>query len=92
MGKASGHAESGLTHQQERFVEEYLIHLNASRAALNAGYTSADSAQRGCYLLRNPLIRARIAARLSEIQMEAAEVHARLTQQARGAAADTMML
>ena len=35
-----------LTAKQKRFVEEYLVDLNASRAALRAGYTRAEAGRR----------------------------------------------
>lgn len=46
----------GLSHMQRQFVEEYLIDLNASKAAARAGY-SAKTAQRiGSELVRNPKV------------------------------------
>jgi hypothetical protein len=36
-----------LTEKRRRFVEEYLIHCNASRAARAAGYSDASAASIG---------------------------------------------
>lgn len=42
-----------LTPQQQRFVEEYLVDLNATQAAIRAGYSRDTAEQQGCRLLRN---------------------------------------
>jgi phage terminase small subunit len=42
-----------LTPKQKRFVGEYLIDLNATRAAIRAGYSDKTAEQQGCRLLRN---------------------------------------
>jgi phage terminase small subunit len=42
-----------LTPKQQRFVEEYLIDLNATQAAIRAGYSEATAGQQGERLLRN---------------------------------------
>lgn len=44
---------SGLTLRQERFVSEYIVDLNATQAAIRAGYSRATAAQQGERLLRN---------------------------------------
>ncbi|MDP0070209.1 terminase small subunit, partial [Glaesserella parasuis] len=41
---SKGVGKSKLTDKQQRFVEEYLIDLNATQAAIRAGY-SADTAR-----------------------------------------------
>lgn len=56
----------GLTGRQWMFVEEYLVDLNGTQAAIRAGY-SADTASAGaCQLLRNIKIAAAIDRALSE--------------------------
>lgn len=50
-----------LTGKQARFVEEYLIDLNASAAVLRAGYKTRRPEAYGYDLLRKPDIRAAIA-------------------------------
>jgi phage terminase small subunit len=40
-----------LTPKQQRFVEEYLVDLNATQAAIRAGYSEATAKQQGSRLL-----------------------------------------
>ena len=55
-----------LTRKQQRFVEEYLIDLNATQAAIRAGY-SANTAKEIAYEnLTKPHIRARVDEALAE--------------------------
>jgi len=42
-----------LTDKQAQFVQEYLIDLNATQAAIRAGYSPDTAEQQGCRLLRN---------------------------------------
>lgn len=49
-----------LTDKQEKFCYEYVLHLNASKAAINAGYSESSSRQMGSYLLTIPNIQERI--------------------------------
>jgi len=44
---------AGLTAKQQRFVEEYLIDLNATQAAIRAGYSEKGATVRGSELLAN---------------------------------------
>ena len=48
------------TPRQRRFVEEYLVDLNATRAAKRAGYSAKSATGRGSKLLRNPAVAAAI--------------------------------
>jgi phage terminase small subunit len=48
------------TPRQCRFVEEYLVDLNATQAAKRAGYSARSAASRGSKLLRNPAVAAAI--------------------------------
>ena len=43
-----------LTEKQKRFVEEYLIDLNATQAAIRAGYSPKTAAEQGSQLLSKP--------------------------------------
>jgi len=52
-----------LTDLQARFVEEYLVDFNASRAAGAAGSTAENLAVAGCEFLRNPNVRKAIDAK-----------------------------
>ena len=47
-----------LTDKQQRFVEEYLIDLNATQAAIRAGYSPLSARQVGTENLSKPSIRA----------------------------------
>ncbi len=50
-----------MTPRQQRFVEEYLVDLNATRAAKRAGYSAKSASTRGYRLLRNPAVAAAVA-------------------------------
>ncbi|MEI7673205.1 MAG: terminase small subunit [Deltaproteobacteria bacterium] len=53
-----------LTPQQELFVRQYVLDLNATKAALRAGYAKKYARQQGSYLLSKIDIQAAIKARL----------------------------
>ncbi len=55
-----------LTAKQQRFVEEYLIDLNATQAAIRAGYSPKTAYSIENELLNKPEIRARIDITLAE--------------------------
>ena len=60
---------SKLTQKQQRFVEEYLIDLNATQAAIRAGYSEKTAKEIGAENLTKPNISKAIAeaqAKLSE--------------------------
>lgn len=46
-----------LTNRQKRFVEEYLIDLNARQAAIRAGYSPKTAQEQASRLLANGLPR-----------------------------------
>jgi phage terminase small subunit len=50
-----------LTQKQQRFVEEYLIDLNATQAAIRAGYSKNSASEQAYDLLRKPQIEAAVA-------------------------------
>lgn len=52
-----------LNPKQQRFVEEYLKDLNATQAAIRAGYSPKTAEVQGCRLLRNAQIRDRVTKR-----------------------------
>lgn len=62
-------AELKLTDKQERFCQEYLIDLNATQAAIRAGYSENTARDIGCENLAKP----NIQARLSELNKERSE-------------------
>lgn len=58
-----------LTPQQERFCQEYLIDLNATQAAVRAGYSKKGATVRGSELLAIRKVENRIAFLMSERAM-----------------------
>ena len=50
-----------LKRKQHRFVTDYLVDLNASQAALRAGYSAKTAPQQGSRLLKNVDVQAAIA-------------------------------
>ncbi len=50
-----------MENKQDRFVEEYLIDLNATQAAIRAGYSPKTADRQGCRLLKNAKIARAIA-------------------------------
>lgn len=52
-----------ITPKQKRFADEYLIDLNATQAAIRAGYSPKAASEGGYHLLRNPKVAAYIEAR-----------------------------
>lgn len=55
-----------MTPKQKAFVQEYLIDLNATQAAIRAGYSKKTANEQGCRLLANVKISAAIAAAQGE--------------------------
>lgn len=55
-----------LTDKQKRFIDEYLIDLNATQAAIRAGYSPKTANEQGSRLLANVSIRARIEQAMAE--------------------------
>lgn len=55
-----------MTKKQKRFVEEYLIDLNATQAAIRAGYSPATAKEIGCENLTKPNIAAAISQAMAE--------------------------
>jgi phage terminase small subunit len=95
VGKPSAEAVGSwggmaLSAKQRKFVNEYLIDGNATRAAERAGYKGDENtlAVTGYENLRNPKIAEAISRRTSESAMPAEEVLKRLADQARSSMAD----
>lgn len=55
-----------MTKKQDRFVLEYLIDLNATQAAIRAGYSPATANEQGARLLANVSVRAAIDKAIAE--------------------------
>lgn len=66
-----------LSPQQLRFVQEYLVDLNATQAAVRAGYSEKTAKQQGSRLLTNVDIAAAVAAQ-QEKRAEKTEITANM--------------
>ena len=55
-----------MTKKQKRFVEEYLIDLNATQAAIRAGYSPHTAKDIGCENLAKPNIAAAVSKAMAE--------------------------
>jgi len=66
--RAGDHAgrRGELSPKQAQFVREYLVDLNATQAAIRAGYREGRAGQKGCNLLHTPEIAAAIEAGIAE--------------------------
>jgi phage terminase small subunit len=75
-------AEPQLTLKQQKFVEEYLIDLNATQAAIRSGYAVSSARQIGSENLSKPYIQDAIAIamqnRLQRVNLSADYVMQRL--------------
>lgn len=58
--------EMKLTAKQAAFVREYLVDLNATQAAIRAGYSAATAYSQGQRLLKNVEVAASLAAAMAE--------------------------
>jgi len=58
--------DNGLTPKQAAFVQEYLIDLNGTRAAIQAGYSKATAQEQSSRLLSKVIIQAAIKERMAE--------------------------
>lgn len=75
-----------LNTKQEMFCKEYLIDLNATQAAIRAGYSEATAGQASCRLLKNVKVEREIerlkAERSDKLQINAEWVLNRLVEEA----------
>lgn len=62
-----------LNDKQEKFVEEYLVDLNATQAAIRAGYSARTAEVTGCRLLRNDKVAKAVSERRAALS-QAVEV------------------
>lgn len=81
-----------LTDKQKRFVEEYLIDLNATQAAIRAGYSEKTADQIGSELLRKTKVSEAVNAAMERrsqktkidaeyVLMQAVKLHERCMQE-----------
>lgn len=76
---ARGGAE--LTTRQQRFVDEYLVDLNGTQAAIRAGYSAKTAAEQSYDLLRRPHIAAAVATGQAALQDRTQVTAARVIQE-----------
>jgi phage terminase small subunit len=55
-----------MTPKQQRFAEEYLIDLNATQAAIRAGYSQRTANEQGARLLTNVSVASFVQAKMNE--------------------------
>lgn len=55
--------------RQQRFIDEYMVDLNATRAAIAAGFSKKAASQAGWDQLRNPKVAAEISRRQSMLSV-----------------------
>lgn len=63
-----------LTPKQQLFIDSYLVHFNATKAAIQAGYSEKTAYSIGSELLKKPELSALIDARLKESRMNSDQV------------------
>lgn len=59
-------AKRQLSEQRQRFVDEYLIDLNGTQAAIRAGYSVKTAQEQASRLLSNVMVQQAIAKRMAE--------------------------
>jgi hypothetical protein len=60
-------SDDGLSGRERRFVDEYLVDLNASKAAVRAGYSPKFATHKSHLLLRRPAVKAAIDEGLADV-------------------------
>lgn len=80
-----------LTEKQKKWITEYLVDFNATRAARDSGYSEATAGAIGCENLTKPNIQEEIAKRVDAMGMTAPEITKRFTNLARGNMSDYMV-
>jgi hypothetical protein len=73
-----------LSTQQMRFVEEYCVDWNGTRAAERAGYSVKSARQQASNLLADERVQAAVAKRMEMFSMSAAEATAKMAAWGRG--------
>ncbi len=85
-----------MTPRQQKFVQEYLIDLNATQAAIRAGYSPQTAKQMGAENLSKPDLRAYIDEQLERLHNEktadAQEVMEHLTAVMRGEVTEEVLI
>ena len=73
--------DNELTEKQKRFVEEYLVDLNATQAAIRAGYSQDTACEQGSRLLANAKVQAVVAERRKAIANKIEVTQERVAQE-----------
>ena len=73
-----------ITRKNQKFIDEYMKDLNATQAAIRAGYSVASARSIASELLTKPDVKAEVAKRMAESRMTSDEVVARLQAMAAG--------
>ncbi|GKS99214.1 hypothetical protein AVKW3434_07520 [Acidovorax sp. SUPP3434] len=76
-----GQSSAALTTRQQRFVDEYLVDLNGTQAAIRAGYSPKTVAEQSYHLLRRPHIASAVAAGQAALQNRTQVTAARVVQE-----------
>lgn len=80
-----------LSDQEKAFAEAYLIHLQKSKAAVEAGYTEENPRQMGYQVYNRPHVRAYITEKLKERTISAEETIKLISETARASITDYMV-
>ena len=68
----------------QRFVDEYLVDFNKTRAAIRAGYSPKAARNLGYETYKNPLVKAKIDEKIKELAINAEETTKLIMDIARG--------
>lgn len=69
-----------MTDRQRRFVDEYLVDLNATQAAIRAGYSRHTASVIGCENLGKPEIQAAISEAMQQRQRSTGITHDKILE------------
>lgn len=69
-GSNNRSATTGITPRQQRFVDEYLVDLNATQAATRAGYSARTANEQGARLLAKASVQEAIAAKQQRLAIK----------------------
>ena len=73
-----------ITWKQQKFIDEYMADLNATQAAIRAGYSEKTAYSQGSRLLSNVEIKAEVERRMKATRMTADDIVKRLEDMAEG--------
>lgn len=73
-------SQKKLTARQESFISEYLIHFEAKKAAIKAGYSPKTAESQSSQLLKNPKVKKEIERRQAQTGKRNADLRDRVIQ------------